>query len=85
MKVQIWMEGHRATGESSSASMIGEYEASDWDDAIRQYKEAYPHHVDTKRVPKNIKSVRDDNFTNFYSIWACRLFDNEADARKSFG
>lgn len=85
MKIQIWMEGYAATGESATASMIGEYEAIDWDDAVRQYKEQYPHHVDTKRVPKNIKSVRDDSFTKIYSIWACRLFDNAADARKSFG
>ena len=85
MKIEIWMEGYRATGESATATRLGIYEADDFDGAMRQYMDENLHTVTVKKIPKNIKSIRDDSFTKQYSIWACRIFDNEADARKSFG
>jgi len=83
--VEIWMEGYRATGESSTATMLNQYHADSFDEAMKLYMEDNPGYVDVKKVGKNSKSVRDDSFTKEYSIWACRLFDNETDARKSFG
>ena len=71
----IWMEGYRATGESDVARIIGSFWADDFDDAVKQYAEMYPRSkVDFDRFGKGR-----------HAIWACELFDNEADARKSFG
>lgn len=83
--VEIWMEGYRATGESSTATMLNQYHADSFDEAMTLYMEDNPGDVDVKKIPKNSKSVQDSSFTKQYSIWACRLFDNETDARKSFG
>ena len=83
--VEIWMEGYRATGESATANMLNQYHADSFDEAMKLYMEDNPGDVDVKKIPKNSKSVRDYSFTKQYSIWACRLFDNETDARKSFG
>jgi hypothetical protein len=83
--VQIWMEGYCATGESSTANMINQYHADSFDEAMKLYMEDHPGDVEVKKTPKNMKSVRDESFTKEYRIWACRLFDNETNARKSFG
>lgn len=83
--VEIWMEGYRATGESATANMLNQFHADSFDEAMKLYMEDNPGDVEVKKIPKNSKSVRDDSFTKEYRIWACRLFDNETDARKSFG
>ena len=84
-KFEIWIEGYRATGESATAAKLGEYNAEDFDGAMRQYMDENLHVVDVHKVPKNIKSVKDSSFSKWYSIWACKIYDNEKDARKSLG
>ena len=72
--ISLWMEGFAATGERQGASMIGTYEAVDLDDAVKQYMETHKGDVDW------------DSFgRGRHAIWACEIFDNEAEARKSFG
>jgi hypothetical protein len=74
MKIEIWMEGYRSTGESGYAHKIAEYEADDFDHAVRMYAEDHPGEIQGLHeycVP--------------YRIWGCRLYDNEVDARKRFG
>lgn len=75
-KIEIWMEGYRATGDSATASKIFECEADDFHDAVKSYELSHP---DSKVDYNN------DWQNPVYSIWGCRLFDNEKDARKHFG
>lgn len=77
MKIEIWQEGYSATGESGSAQLLGTYEADDFDDAVRQYKQAHPS-VDVEEYQISL-------YKWVYSIWGCLLFDNEMEARKHFG
>lgn len=67
--IQLWMEGYSISGNSAKASFLGEYEA----DTLKCAAEMYAK-----------KSGSQVNFNNL-TIWGCRLFDNEKDARKSFG
>lgn len=76
MVYQIWMEGYRATGEEQTASFLGTEEGGDFPEAVRLCisKKPEPYwlqHLNTKVDPPQ--------------WWGCRLFDNETDARKSFG
>lgn len=70
---EIWMEGYTATGEHETAQMIGKGTGSTFDEAVKDY------------MSKNPKNGIEENGRSSWSIWACSLFDNEADARKSFG
>lgn len=84
--IEIWMEGFMATGQSGTAQKIGEYEAVDFDDAIRQHQEKNPNHGIDKYTRESFFTDEDyENRRSNYKIWGCALFDNEADARKSFG
>jgi len=77
-KIEIWMEGYSATGEHSDANKIYESAtAIDFDSAILEYMQSNSRHGIDERTSQTGEK--------YYSIWACRLFDNEADARKSFG
>lgn len=72
--ISLWMEGYAATGESGTAHCIGTYTATDLDDAVKQYMVAHPNSVHWDRFGRGR-----------HAIWACEIFDNEAQARKSFG
>ena len=72
---EIWMEGYAATGQSNTASLLSTEVAYNWDEAVAKYMVMHPDEVD----------VREKDGIKIYSVWACRLFDNEVDARKSFG
>jgi len=68
----IWAEGYRATGQSSGATYLGSEKAETFRQACK-------------------KHARKDSQFNYYfneesmTYWGCKLFDNERDARKSFG
>lgn len=66
---EIWSEGYADNGGHEGAHFHGKCEAGNFDEACIKLMEA--------KLDKN------SDGTN--SIWGCRLFDNEADARKSFG
>lgn len=74
---EIWIEGFNATGESATAKKLGEFEGESFIDACNRNKE------------KLGLDLNDDDTMRLFDgrpcIWACRLFDNETDARKSFG
>lgn len=83
---EIWMEGYRATGERGTAQMIGTGIGDTFDEAVKDYMKWNPKHG----IEENGRSryVSDEVYKNRrsnWNIWACSLFDNEADARKSFG
>ena len=69
--IQIWMEGYRATGEHDVAQLIAAYNAKDFDAAMKLYMQDNPGDVTVDE--------------RGYTIWACKLYNNQTDARKSFG
>lgn len=83
---EIWIEGYRATGEYATASYIGKAIGETFEEACRNFE--YPEDFSSmgiKIYSKGEKLTIDKNGGGRPSIWGCRLFDNEADARKSFG
>lgn len=74
-KYQLWEEGFATNGESGTATFLGEVEAESFQEAFRKY-------VTKKYSDNEIKSLV--NFDRL-SIWGCRVYDNEKDARKLFG
>lgn len=69
---EVWVEGYRATGEHARAELWGTASAHSFREAVAivyAVKGADPSYLDLDRL----------------SSWGCRFFDNEADARKSFG
>ncbi len=78
-KFQVWVEGFQATGEWRKAQLVGEIWADSFDNAVQQlYKERYPDEAERNRWFRKSES-------GFWVEWGCRIYDNEADARKSFG
>jgi len=68
----IWSEGYAATGQSNGAIYHGKCRGKDLQDACERYAD------------KNLdwgESFDSQNLT----YWGCSLFDNEKEARKSFG
>lgn len=89
-KIQIWMEGYAATGESSGAQLIGTFDAIDFDDAVLQYndQQLQKHNVVSAEPYTRNSFINQEAYENRRSnwkIWGCALFNNETDARKSFG
>jgi hypothetical protein len=69
---EIWSEGYRATGESSGACFHSMSTGETFKEAVDAYAE------------------KDEEFKKYYdretmTYWGCNLFDNERDARKTFG
>lgn len=69
---EVWSEGYRATGEHGTATFHGIYKAESFKEAVKQFQ-------DTKCT--NPEYINLDKLT----YWGCKFFDNETDARKSFG
>ena len=67
----IWMEGFRIMGERAEAEFLGAYEGESFLDACKKAADDHPGYGGYN--PEH------------NTIWGCRLFDNEKDARKSFG
>jgi hypothetical protein len=72
---EIWVEGYACTGQSATASLVGSSEGRTFREACLAYAVSKKH---------------EDGFINYFnpvdcSYWGCRWFDNETDARKSFG
>ena len=72
---EVWQEGYIAQGNDARAIRCGRYFAASFRDAVFQYAEEN-YTSGTKRL------VEKDGVI---SSFGCRFFDNEADARKSFG
>lgn len=73
---EIWMEGYAMNGQMSVASFIGKAKGETFNDACRNFKYEKGEKLNLDKHYEHQKHL---------SIWGCRLFDNEADARKSFG
>lgn len=68
---EVWVEGYNCTGQSSKAQYLGKYTASSFVDACREA-------CMCKCFPFELRD-------GIPISWGCRMFDNEADARKTFG
>ena len=85
-KFEIWCEGYRASGDSSDAHKVGEGYGDTFDEAVEDYMRKNPNHgiePYTRDQFRNDEAYK--NRRSRWHIWACALFDNEADARKAFG
>jgi len=82
----IWMEGYRATEQYSPAQKIGEGVGETFDDAVRDYMSKNEnHHIEVNSPERYVSEDAYENRRSNWNIWACSLFDNEEDARKSYG
>ena len=73
-EINLWSEGYACTGNQSGATFHGTFKAKDLTDAIEQFRGTLNDEYSIKCIDIERKS-----------FWGCRFFDNEADARKSFG
>lgn len=69
----IWSEGYSITGSYGSAQYICTIAGESFKEACDN---AYKH-----GIFENYGEYDSEHL----SLWGCRLFDNEADARRSFG
>ena len=69
----IWVEGYSITGGGGTAQRICSYTGNNFKDACKRANDA----------GKFSGYGNYDSQGN--SLWGCRLFDNEMDARRSFG
>ena len=71
---EVWSEGYIVQGNNSDAQYHGKFEGETFQEAIATFR-------DTVKDPYS-RSCIDIEKMNY---WGCRFFDNETDARKSFG
>lgn len=67
----VWIEGYNVTGNSSDASFLGRARATSFKQACE--------------MVVNTVGMADSYDPDKNTVWGCRLFDNEPDARKAFG
>jgi hypothetical protein len=71
MIYQVWCEGYQTSGNSDTAVLEGEIRAESFTEAC------------IKLLGDRLDKNPDGSYR--LSRWGCRLFDNEAEARASFG
>jgi len=69
---ELWLEGYVATGNRSGARYLGIFVAPTFKEACDLWG--------NRHANKGYYSNR-----GHPSYWGCRIFDNEIDARRSFG
>lgn len=67
----IWVEGYRITGDSGEAHIIGQAQGH----TFREACDSFFSHSDSSKLYNSQR----------LSYWGCRLYDNELQARASFG
>lgn len=70
----VWTEGYATTGESGDASFHGTFGGETFKDAVIAFKNSLTDKYSISCI--DVEGM---------SFWGCRFFDNEGDARKSFG
>jgi len=73
----LWVEGYAATMEHGTAMRLGDYEAETFDEAVQKWN--------SERNAKKTYGELEQRDDGTWTVWGCRIFDNEAAARKSFG
>lgn len=84
MKYTVWVEGYAATCEHGTAHCLGTTEADNFIEAAKKLwrKKYLPAYEGDPHIADDYFSI---NKKGIPCIWGCRCFDNEVDARKSFG
>lgn len=81
MKYDIWVEGYLCTGmegiPAKAKCLATGVEGDTFLDAVRKWYNSVPN----AEYKYGHLSIDGDCAT----LWGCKLYDNEADARKSFG
>lgn len=85
MIYEIWTEGYAASGESGEAHMIGTAKGETFDQAVEEWAKTSNYKVERNTPERYVSEEAYKNRRSNWNIWACNLFDNETDARKSFG
>jgi len=67
---EIWMEGFRATGDEALASKVGDGRGLTFEDAVLDY---YRRNPDPSFSPDSM------------SVWGCKLYPTESQARATYG
>lgn len=70
--IDLWMEGYALNGDRGTATYLGTFEASTVQEAAKAWA------TTGSPLAKYLNTART-------AVWGCRLFDNEADARRTFG
>ena len=70
---EVWLEGYAATGQFGTAQYLGAFTATSFVEAC------------TKAMDHNHMDTRYFQLGTHPSYWGCRFYDNESDARRSFG
>lgn len=88
---QVWTQGYRATGEHGTATYHGECYAENFVEACKRilghdksFEVREPIEVTSESARLGMARMGINQETVCF-LWVCRCFDNEADARKSFG
>lgn len=68
---EVWSEGYRVSGNECDATFHGVFKGATFSDACAEFAKTIsrPGDFDPERL----------------TYWGCELFDNEEDARRSFG
>jgi hypothetical protein len=72
MKYDVWIEGYAVTGQQDTAQLLGSSDKHNFEEACEEV---------LKTAGWDMSYWNPERCTH----WGCRLFDNETDARKSFG
>ena len=70
--IDLWMEGYYTNGDSSPARYCGHYKVSCLRDAVKEW---------AAEEASRAKNVNMEDLT----FWGCGFFDNELEARRTFG
>jgi hypothetical protein len=71
--IGLWSEGYQATGGSRGAYFHGTFYAKDLKEAVIKYRKTVH--------PEDLHYIDVDKLT----VWGCRFFTDESQARVSFG
>lgn len=88
---EIWSEGYAATGEHGTATFHGKSKGRSFKEAcIRLMCEEHIKWIDKMCDPDYIGQRDNPDYgwsydANRNTLWGCNMYDNEVDARKSFG
>lgn len=72
MEYEVWIEGYAATGDRANARFLGKFSGPDFKSAC----------IEAMKALKWDMGYYDEERNSF---WACRFYDNEREARASFG
>lgn len=75
--IDLWVEGYAATGEHGRAQHLGSWAGPTYREAVLQWHQSRW----TYSRYGNFELLHNGR----YAVWGCEIFDNEEDARRSFG